>query len=96
MLLMKIKNYVVSSADWSFVIDDCDYKSAARSGLIMAISKLGSNLKMSTIVMVNDVKSHEKNDFANAKFIPSHEIFKNLGLNKISKSFKELCSTLWN
>ena len=91
---MKIKNYVVSSADWSYIIDESDYESAANSAVIMAISQLGSKLKMSTVIMVNSIKGHKLNDYARAKFIPSHKVFENLGLKSLSNAFKQLCENI--
>lgn len=86
---MKIKEYIISSANWNITIDAESPKSAAISGLIWAISRYNEKLLMSTIIMVKD-KLSDQEDFSNDNFFLSHEIFNEIGQNFISEQFETL------
>jgi hypothetical protein len=86
----KIKKYIVSSADWELEIDDLDEKSAAISAVIFALNKFGKDLLMSTVIMVNNKENHLNEEIVFAEFFASHKIFKEIGLDSLSKHFLEI------
>tara|TARA_B100002019_G_C20875979_1_gene406328 strand:- start:153 stop:440 length:288 start_codon:yes stop_codon:yes gene_type:complete len=87
--IMKIQNYIISSANWDIEVDGDDCKSAAQSGVIMAMKNYGKKLLMSTVVMVR-LKNDKPNDFSNAEFFASHEIFNDIGYHSLAEEFKQL------
>jgi hypothetical protein len=93
---MEIKEYIISSANWNVTIDSESPKSAAISGLIWATSRFINNkLLMSTVIMVKE-KDSDQNNFSDASFFPSHEIFNEIGQNFISEQFEELTHSMCN
>ena len=88
----KLKNYVVSSAGWEIEVDEFDEESAATSALIIALKRYHKNLEMSTIIMINQKQDHTNNILVRAQFIPTHKIFKKLGLEDLSRHFSEFLS----
>jgi len=88
----KIKQYVVSSADWELVIDGDNPKSAAISAIIMAFKKFGKKLLMSTTIMVRSQKDHILDIVIDADFFATHSIFEELGMHDLAKGFKILQS----
>ena len=92
----EIKNYVVSSADWEFEVDDPNPSSAVLSGILMAFSKFGDRLLLSTTIVVNLKEDFLNNEIVNASFFPTHKILKELGLNEISKGFLKFTNEITN
>ena len=86
----KIKKYIVSSADWELMIDEQTSRSAAISAIIMAFRKYGKKLLMSTTIMVRSPEDHMVDEVVNADFFATHDILGDLGMNKLSQSFKNL------
>jgi hypothetical protein len=78
-----IKLFKVSSADWEVEVDGISEKCAAVCALISAFNKYGNNLLMSTTIMVSDLE----NNLENTSFFGTHEIFYELGMNKIADCF---------
>lgn len=89
----KIKKYIVSSADWSFEVDDFNAKDAAVSGLLFAYRKFRKDLLLSTVLMVNEKKFHKKNEVYFADFFPSYKILNEIGMHKEAKNFLEFVNS---
>ena len=83
----KLKNFRVSSADWSFLIDSVNEKEAAVSALLMAHSQYGDDLLLSTTIMVKRFQKSNKNKQDNITFIGTHEILDKLGMKSLSDIF---------
>lgn len=81
----QIKNYTVNCADWEFVIDNQNPKSAAIEALILAFSRYKSNLKVSTTIMVTDIQ--KKNS---QSFFGTHDILMSIGLNELATSLQAI------
>jgi|MEHZ01.4.fsa_nt_MEHZ011228291.1_12 hypothetical protein len=84
-----INKYVVSSANWELIIDDMNSHSAAVSAMIMAFSKFGKKLLMSTTIMVRSEEDSLSDRVMDADFFATHSIMQQLGLDSLSESFKE-------
>lgn len=91
----EIKDYIVSSADWEFEIDDFDSYSAARSALVFAFNKFGEDLLLSTTIMVNSKFGYLNDRIDDLDFFATHEILKDLGLTNLSKNFLELTNNIY-
>jgi len=78
-----IKLFKVSSANWEIEIDELSEKCAAICAVISAFSKYGDNLLMSTTIMVSDLED----SLENTSFFGTHEIFYELGMNRIADCF---------
>lgn len=89
-----VKTYIVSSANWDIEVDHVDKKSAALSALLMAFGKFGNSLLMSTTVMVNEKKFFLKKDLQNSDFFATFNLLNEIGLTKMSKSFKDFTELL--
>ena len=85
----KVKSYIVSSANWEFEIDDINFKSAAISAAILAFSKFGKNLLMSTVVMVSSKEDNLNNELEDTEFFPTSKILREIGQYKMSEGFIE-------
>jgi hypothetical protein len=83
----EVKNYIVSSANWEFEVDDINPSSAVLSGVLIAFRKFGDRLLLSTTIMVNSKQDFLNQEIINASFFPTHKILKQIGLNQISKGF---------
>lgn len=83
----EVKEYIVSSADWSFEIDDVNPRDAAISGILFAMKAYSKNLLMSTVIMVNEKKFHTKNKVYFADFFSTYEILKDIGMPKEANEF---------
>jgi hypothetical protein len=83
-----IKNYIVSSADWEFEVDDTNPKRAVMSALLLAFNKFKNKLKVSTVIMVNDKYFNDLDLVEEAEFYPTYEILNSIGLNQLSKQFE--------
>jgi hypothetical protein len=90
----KIKNYIVSSADWELEVDDISEESAAISAVIFAFNKFGKRLLMSTVIMVNRKERHLNDEIIFAEFFATHKILKDIGLKSMSENFKELSNNI--
>lgn len=90
----KIKNYVVSSANWDILVDAESARSAAISATIFAFQKYGDKLLMSTIIMVNEEEYFHKKSFNDINFFASHEILRDVGLDDLSFNFLELTKNI--
>ena len=84
----KVKNYIVSSADWEVEVDDVDPKSAATSAMFYQLGKKGNDLLLSTIVMVNRRDYHMNNCTIKAQFFPTSRILRVLGLEELANKLK--------
>lgn len=85
----KIENYVVSSADWEFDVDDRNPIDACTSGLLMAFKMYGNQLMISTTIMVSPKNSYLNNEVMDSEFFSSVSILENLGLIDISNELKK-------
>ena len=83
----EVKNYIVSSANWEFEVDDINPSSAVLSGVLIAFRKFGDRLLLSTTIMVNSKQDFLNQEIINARFFPTYKILKQIGLNQISKGF---------
>jgi hypothetical protein len=83
----KVKNFRVSSADWSFLIDSINPKDAAVSAMLMAYSKYGDKLLLSTTIMIKEFKKSTKIKEDNITFIGTHDVLKQLGMEELSDIF---------
>ena len=91
----EIKDYIVSSADWEFEIDDVNPHTAARSGLIFAFGRFGKDLLLSTTIMVNTKSGYINDNIENACFYSTHSLLMDLGLYKLSKGFLEFTKNIY-
>ena len=90
----KVKSYIVSSADWEFEVDELDDESAVNTATFLAFGKSGNKLMLSTVIMVNSKDDHLNDNISQANFFPTYKILKNIGLDKLSRSFQELTLSL--
>lgn len=81
-----IQHFRVSSADWEFFVDSETTKDAAMSALIMAFSKYGKDLLLSTTIMVKKIKKSKKR----VSFVGTHDILLSLGLVDLAKAFSRI------
>lgn len=83
----EVKEYIVSSADWSFQIDDVNPRDAAIAGTLFAMKSYSKNLLMSTVIMVNERKFHNKDQVCFADFFSTYEMLKDIGMPKEANEF---------
>lgn len=90
----KVENYVVSSADWEFDIDDRNPIDACTSGLLMAFKMYGDKLMISTTIMVSPKNSYLNNEVIDSEFFSSVSILEDLGLIDIASELKKYEQTI--
>lgn len=90
----KVENYVVSSANWEFDIDDRSPTDACMSGLLMAFKTYGNELMISTTIMVSPKNSYLNNDFIDSEFFSSISILEDLGIIDIANELKKYEQTI--
>ena len=90
----KIKNYVVSCANWEFDVDDFDPKSAAISSMILAFKSFGENLLISTTIMVTNKDDFSNGIMHNSDFFLCSSILKELGFEDLSISLNQYTESL--
>tara|TARA_B100002019_G_C21247993_1_gene589438 strand:+ start:1662 stop:1964 length:303 start_codon:yes stop_codon:yes gene_type:complete len=90
----RVKNYIVSSANWEYEIDDILPESAAVAATILAFGQYQKNLCMSTIIMVNRKEDHLNKEIINAEFFSTSKILNKIGMTKLAKSFSEYTQSI--
>ena len=66
-------------------VDSESFESAAVSGLIMAVKNFGSNLLISTTIMVSKSKVSNQNIIKDCEFFSTENIFRQIGLDNLSE-----------
>lgn len=89
-----VKEYIVSSADWEFEIDERNPKSAAISASLFAFKKFKDKLLMSTVIMVVEKDKSNKSILDRTDFFATHEILGDIGLESMSNNFLEFTNYL--
>ena len=81
----KLNKFTVSCSDWEVEVDSECFESAAISGLIMAIKNFGSNLLISTTIMVSKSKVSNQKIIKDCEFFSTEKIFRQIGLENLSQ-----------
>ena len=87
----RVKNYIVSSANWEYEILP---ESAAVAATILAFGKYKKNLCMSTTIMVNRKEDHLNEEIINAEFFSTSKILNKMGMKRLAKSFSEYTQSI--
>lgn len=90
----RINQYRVSSADWSFEIDEKDSKKAALSGIIEANRRLGKKMNVSTVTEVLKLPTSKTKSIDNLNFYATHSLFYDLGYKDLAKSLKSISENI--
>ena len=89
-----VKEYIVSSADWEFTVDEINSRSAAISASLFAFKKYKDKLLMSTVIMVSRKNKRNEPILDRTDFFATHEILKDIGLNSMSTNFLQFTNYL--
>ena len=81
----EIQKFKVSCSGWEVEVDEDSFESASVSGLIVAIRNFGSNLLLSTTIMVSKSKVSTEKIITNSEFFSTEKVLDTIGLSHLSK-----------
>ena len=89
----KIDQFKVSCSGWEVEVDSESFESAAISGLIAALKTFGSDLLLSTTIMVTKQKNSTKTSLESSDFFSTQKILDKIGLNSLSYGLDVICKS---
>lgn len=82
-----INEYKINCADWEFMIDSNNPKSAAIESILLAFSRYKEKLNLSTTIMVQKIEKESKKK-NKSFFFGTHSILRDLGMNEIANTLR--------